>query len=165
MGLQLPCRALAPLAVALAGLGVAALAVGPPGTDDAGRFRGMTRPGRALVDVLVATARSSALSSLEVFGTHSPAGVFLSLLMAGIRVAGLRSCFCFMVCKLPGSKAGWQLAEPGTSAQRAAPPSRRLFMARQAAPTLCDRGTCSKDAATNLRSVSASSRRVLTGPS
>ena len=47
----------------------------------------------------------------------------------------------------------------------AASPSRRLVMATEAAFSLCDRVTRSMDAATNLRSASASAHRVLWGPS
>ena len=71
--------------------------------------------------------------------------------------------------KLFGPKTGWELAEPGISTQRAGSPSRRCLMASEAAFSLSkgalfDRGTCSKDAATNLRSASASAHRVLSGP-
>ena len=90
-------------------------------------------------------------------------GCFLSLIMRGVREAKLRSSDCFIFRKLPGSKE-WP-AEPGPSTKDVPSPLRRAFAAQLAASTLDERGTWSKEAATNLRSASASSRRALAGPS
>ena len=50
-----------------------ALAVGTLGMDDAGRFRGMTRPGRAWVDASGVEETSSDLSSFVVLRINLPA--------------------------------------------------------------------------------------------
>jgi hypothetical protein len=154
--------ALARMSLTEAGRFLAAIAWTAAGRFLAGRFLA----GRFLAAMRWAViARSSALSSLHVFGTHLPAEVFLSLMMPGVRVARLRSCGIFMSCKISVSNPGAELAEPGTSADSDALSPRRTAMALEAASIPDDRVTWSMAAATTLRSVSASSLRDRTGPS
>ena len=139
---------------------------------EAGRF--LTSPGRgrawvlgpgsAWVWVLAPIASRPVRISLLVFGTHLPSECFLFRWIPLVRVARSRSCSLFMFGRMSASGAGKELAVPGSSLQDAAPGPKRPRKARDTMSTLEDGVACAMDAATALRSDSASSLPARGGP-